>query len=80
MYDPSKDRNLIGDRVKQARLKLKPKLTQMDLIARMAVRGVDLEKTAISKLEARTRPVTDIELVALADALGVSVLWLLGKE
>ncbi|MHB8064129.1 MAG: helix-turn-helix domain-containing protein [Ruminiclostridium sp.] len=42
--------------------------------------GIDLEKTTISKIEAKTRPVTDIELVAIADALNVSVMWLLGKE
>ncbi|AEY65747.1 transcriptional regulator [Clostridium sp. BNL1100] len=74
------NRNLIGKRVKLARMKSKPKITQIDLLARLAVRGVDLEKTSISKIEAQTRPVTDIELMAIADALGVSVLWLLGKK
>jgi len=74
------NKNLIGDSVRQARPKAKPKITQKDLLARLAVRGIELEKTTISKIEAKTRPVTDIELVAIADALGVSVLWLLGKE
>jgi Helix-turn-helix. len=73
-------RNLIGGRVKEARYKSKPKITQNDLLARLAVRGIDLEKTTISKIEAKTRPVTDIELVAFADALGVRILWLLGVE
>lgn len=72
-------RNLIGDRVKEARLKAKPKVTQTDLLARLATRGISLEKTTISKIEAKTRPVTDIELVAIADALKVDILWLLGK-
>jgi len=71
-------RNLIGDRVREARHKSKPKITQNDLLARLAVRGIDLEKTSISKIEAKTRPVTDIELVALSEALGVHILWLLG--
>lgn len=74
------EKNLIGDRVYQARHKSKPKITQSDLLARLAVRGVELEKTTISKIEAKTRPVTDVELVAIADALGVGVLWLLGRE
>jgi len=74
------DKNLIGDRVRQARHKAKPKVTQIDLLARLAVRGINLEKTTISKIEAKTRPVTDIELVAIADALNVSVLWLLDME
>ena len=73
-------RNLIGSRVKQARYKPTPKVTQTDLLARLAVRGIELEKTSISKIEAKSRPVTDIELVAIADALGVSVMWLLEKE
>lgn len=82
MNSPSKSRsrNLIGDKVRQARLRHKPKVTQEDLLARLAVKGIDLEKTTISKIEAKTRPVTDIELVAIADALGVGILWLLGKE
>lgn len=74
------DKNLIGDRVRQARHKAKSKVTQIDLLARLAVRGINLEKTTISKIEAKTRPVTDIELVAIADALNVSVLWLLDME
>jgi HTH-type transcriptional regulator, cell division transcriptional repressor len=45
-----------------------------------AVRWIELEKTTISKIEAGTRPVTDIELVAIAEALGVNILWPLGKE
>jgi transcriptional regulator with XRE-family HTH domain len=74
------NRNLIGDRVRIARKKTIPKITQKDLLARLEVRGIVLEKTAISKIEAKTRPVTDIELVNLADALGVSILWLLSRE
>ena len=74
------EKNLIGSRVREARHKSKPKITQTDLLARLAVRGIELEKTTISKIEAKNRPVTDIELVAIADALGVSVLWLLGLE
>ncbi|TJX12998.1 XRE family transcriptional regulator [Tissierella creatinini] len=73
-------KNLIGPRVKEARLKQNPKITQVDLLARLEVRGIELEKTAISKIESRRRPVTDIELVAISDSLGVSILWLLGKE
>ena len=76
----NKQKNLIGDKVRQARHRNKPKITQTDLIARLAVRGIELDKTTISKIEAKTRPVTDIELVAIADSLGVSILWLLGLE
>lgn len=73
-------KNVIGSRVRAARYRAKPKITQADLLARLEIRGVALEKTTISKIEAGTRPVTDIELLAIADALHVSVNWLLGKE
>ena len=65
-------KNLIGDRVKEARLRAKPKITQIDLLARLEVREIYLEKTSISKIEAGTRPVSDKELVAIADALHVT--------
>jgi len=80
MIHTKKNKNLIGDKVKHARLKSNPKITQKDLLARLAVRGLELEKTAISKIESKKRPVTDRELVAIADALNVSILWLLGKK
>ncbi len=73
-----KPKNIIGDRVKQARLDNNPKVKQTDLLARLAVRGIQLNETAISKIEAKTRPVTDIELVAIAESLDVSINWLLG--
>jgi len=73
-------KNIIGERVREARLKAKPKVTQIDLLARLEVREIYLEKTAISKIEAGTRPVSDKELVAIADALRVTTNWLLKIE
>jgi transcriptional regulator with XRE-family HTH domain len=76
----NENRNLIGDRVRIARHSANPKITQNDLLARLDIIGIAFEKTTISKIEAKTRPVTDVELVAIAEALGVSILWLLSKE
>ncbi|WFR57778.1 helix-turn-helix transcriptional regulator [Anaerocolumna sp. AGMB13025] len=73
-------KNLIGDRVREARHRRNPKITQLDLLARLAIRGIYMESTSISKIESYKRPVTDIELVAIAEALNVSILWLLKKE
>lgn len=75
-----KMKNLIGDRVREARHRRNPKITQLDLLARLAIRGIYMESTSISKIESYKRPVTDIELVAIAEALNVSILWLLKKE
>ena len=70
-------KNIIGERLREARLKARPKVTQLDLLARLELREIYLEKTSISKIEAGTRPVTDKELVAIAEALSVTPHWLL---
>ena len=70
-------KNIIGERMREARLKTKPKITQVDLLARLEIRGIFLAKTAISKIEAGKRPVSDKELIAIADALKVTPNWLL---
>jgi HTH-type transcriptional regulator, cell division transcriptional repressor len=71
-------KNMIGPRVRVARLRGRAVITQQDLSARLAVLGIDIDRTAISKIEAGERLVADFELLALARALGVSVDWLLG--
>ena len=71
------DRNLIGARVTQRRLELEMK--QTELLAQLQLAGVDMSIPALSLLEGQKRPVSDIELNALADILHVSVNWLLGR-
>ena len=71
-------KNLIGARVEFARKNLNMK--QKELLAQLQVRGVDLTASALSKLEGQLRYAPDIELLALADILSVSVLWLLTGE
>ncbi len=72
------DRNLIGARVTEARRK--QNLKQNELLAKLQLAGVDMSIPALSLLEGQKRPVSDIELNALADILHVSVDWLLGRE
>lgn len=71
------DRNLVGARVTQARLARGMK--QTGLLAQLQLAGVDLSVPALSLLEGQKRPVSDIELNALADILKVSPDWLLGR-
>lgn len=75
-----KDKNLIGQRLRLARLMKKPVVRQKDLLARLEINGLHLSDSAISKIESGNRSVNDFELVALADALNISVMWLLGKD
>ena len=72
------DRNIIGARVTQARTEQGMK--QVELLAKLQLAGVDMSIPALSLLEGQKRPVSDIELNAIADILNVSVDWLLGRE
>ena len=72
------NRNIVGARVTEARLALGMK--QVELLAKLQLASVDMSIPALSLLEGQKRPVSDIELNALADILHVSVDWLLGRE
>ena len=73
------NRNIVGIRVVQARKAARPPITQKDLIARLQVLGMTIDQSILSKIENQQRPVTDVEIVALAKALRVSAAWLIGE-
>ena len=75
----SEKRNLIGKRVREARMRAKPAISQDDLAGRLAARNITLDQTAISRIENHTRYVMDYEAAALARCLKVSVAWLFGE-
>ena len=70
-------KNIIGKRVREARLKATPIITQQDLSARLEVLGYNIDRVSISKIEAGDRFVADYEVVGLAKTLCVNVEWLL---
>ena len=72
-------RNLVGRRIREARLRCKPPVSQEDLAGRLAVKGVSLDQTAVSRIESQTRYLMDYEVSAIAKALKVSVAWLFGE-
>lgn len=72
------NKNIIGARVTQARKAQGMK--QIELLMKLQLAGIEMSTPALSLLEGQKRPVSDIELNALADILGVSVEWLLGRE
>jgi transcriptional regulator with XRE-family HTH domain len=73
-------RNIIGGRVRQARLKRNPTVSQDDLAGKLAAQGVLLDRTAISRIENQSRYAMDYEAAAIARALKVSVAWLFGES
>lgn len=72
-------KNVIGDRVKEARKTSQPQITQVDLAARLEMLGMKADHSVISKIESGQRPVYDYELIALSKALKVSTSWLLSE-
>lgn len=71
-------KNLCGDRIREARLK--HRLSQSDLAAKVQIEGITLERDSISRIEIGTRFVTDYELKVFANVLHVDVEWLLEEE
>lgn len=72
--------NLCGAAVYRLRRAIEPRMSQRMLAARLQLLGLDVDKNAIQRIESGQRFVTDIELVALANALGVSIDELLVSE
>lgn len=59
---------------------MKAGMSQEELTVRMQLAGLQMGQMAVSRIETGKRLVPDFELPLLADALGVSTDWLLGKE
>lgn len=49
------------------------------LTQRLQVADIKIDQSGLSKLESGCRPVTDMEVVALAKALNISVAWSFGE-
>ena len=78
IYDYHGKKNVSGDRIREARLKRR--LTQEDLAAKLQIEGVIMERDSISRVEIGTHFVTDYELMVLSKVLGVSLQWLVEME
>lgn len=67
-----------GERVRAARERAG--ISQERLAYKIQIAGLDITQKAISRIETGDRIVADYELEYLADALGVTIYYLLGKE
>ncbi len=75
---PLGTRNIVGAKVE--RIRKEKHIKQKDLVAMLQSKGMDICDTSMSRLEGQNRLVQDFEIPILAEALGVSVEWLLGQE
>ena len=73
-------KNIVGTRVKHIRKAAKPQITQLDLVARLQSLGLSIDQSGLSKIENGRRPVTDIEVAALAKALKVPIALLFSES
>ena len=64
-------KNLIGTSLKKIRQKLK--MSQQDLSNKLELLGVYVCRGSVSRIEDHSRTVTDIELFAIAQVLGVEI-------
>ena len=77
IYWHNGSKNIIGKRVREARMNANLQITQQDLSARLEILGYSIDRVSISKIESGDRFVADYEVVGFAKALGVSTEWLL---
>lgn len=75
----SGEKNLISQRL--IALRGKQGLSQRDLAQKLQLAGYDMDKNVITRIETNKRYVTDLELKALSEVLGVTYEYLIdGKE
>lgn len=70
--------NLSGKKIMELRTSLKPYVSQRELADKLQVKGLDLDKNAIQKIECGKRFVTDIELKFFAEFFNVNADYILG--
>ena len=75
IYDFNGKKNICGNQIRLARVRRR--MSQSDLAAKMQVEGVILERDSISRIEIGTRFVTDYELLTFAKVLNTDIYWLL---
>ena len=75
IYNYQGKKNVSGELIRQFRVK--NRLSQSELEARLQIKGVMLERDSISRIESGTRFVADYELYIFAEVLGVKITDLL---
>lgn len=64
--------NICGEKISELRKSGTEKMSQRMLAEKLQLRGIDVDKNAIQRMESGERFVTDIELKVLAEVFGVT--------
>lgn len=78
IYNYQGRKNVSGEIIR--RLRIKKRISQSELAARLQTKGVMLERDSISRIESGARFVADYELYIFAEVLGVEVAELLEMQ
>ena len=65
--------NICGEKVYILRKQQVPKMSQRILAEKLQLKGIDVDKNAIQRIECGERFVTDIEIKVIAEIFGISV-------
>lgn len=74
---PDGRNNIVGVKIAQIRKNLR--ISQRELADRLQINGLDIDKNAVQRMESGQRFITDIEVVALAKVLSVTIEELLRR-
>lgn len=64
--------NICGEKIYSLRKNHIPKMSQRMLAEKLQIKGIDVDKNAVQRIESGERFVTDIELVVLAEIFGIT--------
>ncbi len=65
--------NISGEKIYLLRKSHIPKMSQRILADKLQLKGIDLDKNAIQRIESGERFVTDIEIKAIAETFNMSI-------
>jgi len=72
------NQNVIGARI--VKLRKEQGMKQKQLLAKLQLANIEISATSLSRLEGQYRHAYDYEIMAIAEALGVDELVLIGKK
>ena len=75
---PDGSKNIVGKQVKE--LREANGLSQRGLAQKLQLKGYDMEKSTITKIEGNKRQVTDMELKAFVEIFGVDYGYLINGK